>query len=254
MVQWYNVSTMKDGGMKMNNAVATYKQNSNLVVLEGGFGQRKRPTASPFKSNGVRKAVAADPIRSAEDIKRLLARLKNTNIQHYTLVSLGLTLGIRAGDLVALKVSDVYTETGTVREYLEIYEEKTGKRNRLLITEGARTVLVEYGKKFNFDHDSLNRPLFKSRNGNKAMTISGLNRMLKRNCNALGITGHISSHTLRKTFVYHCIQQNKGNWDALFTIQSMLNHASFKTTLTYCGIEQDDEDKLRAGMASVILG
>lgn len=57
---------------------------------------------------------------------------------------------------------------------------------------------------------------------------------------AVGITGHIGTHTLRKTFAYHAYKQGKD----IVQIQKLLNHSSPAVTLAYIGITQEEQDEI----------
>ena len=238
---------------------------NNLVLFPTAKPQqqpttaRKRPTATPFKSDGRPKANAADPIRNPADITAIQEYfLERGNTRDYTLFSLGISFGLRAGDLLKLRLCDLYKPDGSPATDIELYEHKTGKKNRIRINSRCREILLDYIRQQQADHDVFDDdPVFASRehdcNGElKPISLSLLSKNLKAAAKACGVEGHISSHSLRKTFVYQSIQANKGDWDALFAIQHMLNHSSFKTTLRYCGADKDKEDNIRESIAGLI--
>lgn len=220
------------------------------------FPTQTKKNTSLYKSNGVRKASAAEPIRRPEDI----AAMQNYYLEHnqrrnYTIFTLGILFGIRAGDLCTLKIHNIMSDIGRFKTHCDLYEQKTGKFNNPAITEAARALLTDYLQELG-DY-TMDDYLFRSRqrdeNGNyRPITIQQLNNVIKAAAKACGVPGHISSHSLRKTFAYQLLKQNPDNDEAKFALQKMLNHNDFATTLTYCGLMQDSLDKYRAGLDTVL--
>lgn len=225
-------------------------------IIEVDFKPRR--STSLYKKDGIRKASAADPIRSLEHIKAIQKYFTDRDqIRNYTIFTLGILYGLRAGDLLSLKVSNFYNENGSFKLHCDLYEEKTRKFNNPIISKQIQNLISAYiiGSDLKLDyHDPLFPSKKKNENGNRRpITISQYNRILKEAVTACDIPGHISSHSMRKTFVYHMIRNNPGNGELLIAIQKMLNHSSFQTTLTYCGIEQDSIDKYRYGLEEGLL-
>lgn len=214
-----------------------------------------RRSTSIYKSNGYLKATAAQPIRDTADIKRLQEYfLSKGQLRNYTLFTIGLLFGLRAGDLLSLRIHHVLNPDGTFKTHCDLIESKTRKFNNPAITPAVRKLLADYlatRKSYTLDD-----PLFRSRsrdaNGEYFIDISMLNKILSKASRELGMP-HISSHSLRKTFVYQMLQQNPNDDTVKFACQQMLNHDSFKTTLAYCGLTQDAMDTYRAGLEEVIV-
>lgn len=211
--------------------------------------QKPRRTTSLYKSDGKPKATAADPIRSLDDIKAIqeyfITRGKRRD---YTLFTLGINFGLRAGDLLSLQMHHILKSNNTFKSHCDLIESKTRKFNNPAITPRMQRLLTDYLS--TLPDYSMDTPLFCSQKRNKdgslrPITITQLNRILKEASIACNVPGHISSHSLRKTFAYQLIQKNPNNDELKFALQAMLNHNDFKTTLTYCGITQDSMDKYR---------
>jgi integrase len=96
------------------------------------------------------------------------------------------------------------------------------------------------------DGVSPDRYIFVSRNGaNRHICRSQAWRIIKKAAAALGIEGRISCHSLRKTFGY-CAWQAK---NSPVVIMEIYNHSSFKTTMRYIGVAQNDLDKVYLGLS-----
>lgn len=218
-----------------------------------------RRTTSLLKSDGIPKASAADPIRSLDDLHAMQQYfLDHGKIRDYTILTIGVLFGLRAGDLLSLRISNILEPDGRFKSHCDMIESKTRKFNNPAITPQAREILAAYINECR-SGCSYDDPLFVSRkhdelNQPRTITISQLNRILKAAAKACNVHGHISSHSLRKTFAYHMIKSNPDSDAAKFAVQQMLNHNDFKTTLSYCGITQDEMDDFRRELGAYFIG
>ena len=55
---------------------------------------------------------AVDPIKDVQKIREIKQKLRATNSRDYLLFTMGINLALRASDLLALKVGDVFDERG----------------------------------------------------------------------------------------------------------------------------------------------
>ena len=194
----------------------------------------------------VKKAQEDEPIRSLEHIKaaqeyyRTVGKTKWHRMRNYMIFTLGVSVGIRGGDLLNLRIGDVLNNDGSVKDYIWCIESKTRKTNQPKINETAKKAILEYIaelKTVNFN-DYL---ILSERKGK--MDESQLYRILHKLNTDLGFEEHIGAHSLRKTFGYWNLKLHPNDMQALAIIQDMLNHSSSQTTLRYCGITREDKDK-----------
>ncbi len=184
------------------------------------------------------------PIRSREllHVFKDYYRLNTPNLRNYTLIVMGLNTALRISDILNLKWEDVL-EGKQIRRHVTVRERKTGKENRILLNDEVRKVLRTY-------HSKMKRTaLFRS--GNPYVFPSPVKegshlsrfqayRVIRAAAEHLGLEGHISCHSLRKTFGYHAWKQ--GVQPAL--LMNIYNHSSYRITVRYLCIEQDDRDEV----------
>lgn len=172
-----------------------------------------------------------EPIKNIKDINKVKQYLLGKkNKRDYCIFVVGINIGLRAGDLLSLKISDI-TDGNTIFDEVTIKEHKTGKRKTFTLNKSAKEAINLYLNTFS-DID-LNDYLFKSRKGGH-IGVRPLHHIIKSTLRDLGIKGNYGTHTLRKTMAYHRYKNNV----PLETIQKMLNHSSSAITLRYIGITQ----------------
>ncbi|PUU89006.1 MAG: integrase family protein [Halanaerobium sp.] len=170
-----------------------------------------------------------EPIRDKELIEEVKRLLLMDNYRNYLLFVLGINTGLRIGDMLRLKVSDVRNKT-----HIQIKEQKTQKSKKFFINGALRDALDRYIKNM-ADHEYL----FQSRNGtNKPITRSQAYRVLSSVGKEVGLES-IGCHSTRKTFGYHHYQQYKD----VAMLQKLFNHSAPSITLDYIGVNQDLMDE-----------
>lgn len=106
----------------------------DIVAAARKKKHKTKPTNSLYTKDGRIKPSPADPIRSKEDFQKLANYLASNGdpkfrLRNKAIFVFGCSLGIRCGDLLSLKTADVYEQDGSVKEHVELIEEKTRKRN-----------------------------------------------------------------------------------------------------------------------------
>ena len=172
-----------------------------------------------------------EPIKNTRDINKIKQYLYGKdNKRDYCIFVVGINVGLRAGDLLSLKINDV-TDGNTIFDTVTIKEQKTGKTRNFALNKNAKEAIQLYINSL-ADYD-FNDYLFKSRKGGH-LGVRPLHRIIKTLTKDLGIKGNFGTHTLRKTMAYHRYINNV----PLETLQKLLNHSSSAITLRYIGITQ----------------
>lgn len=174
------------------------------------------------------KAQRVDPIRNIEDVERLRAYLieKYDKGKLYALfVTLGCNLGLRASDILHLRVGDLKDKTKT-----EIIEQKTGKPRLMYINKKVQEAVQEYCNGWFFIE-----PIAKFFYGRKGgiLEVKAMHKIIKEACTALQLKGNYGTHSLRKTFAYHIYTRTK----CLLLIRDLFNHSDLHVTKLYIGQE-----------------
>ena len=172
---------------------------------------------------------------SAAEVDRLLAAPAGDSPsaqRDRAMLELLYATGLRVSELVALDVTDVDLEEGTVRCLGK------GKKERVLpIYERARKALADYinkGRPKLLGTNTEEKALFLNRRGTR-LTRQGLWLIIKRYVQEVGIKENVTPHTLRHSFATHML---RGGAD-LRAVQQMLGHANISTTQIYTQVTPD---------------
>ncbi len=190
-----------------------------------------------LNSRGIPKPKEVEPIKSLKDIEKIKQYLRGKdNRRDYLMFVLGINIGLRAGDLLKLRISEVYSGS-SVKETVRITEEKTKKVREFTLNKSASAAITYYLECLpEINPDSY---LFPSQKGGH-LTVSSAHKIIKTLLRDLNVKGNFGNHTLRKSFAYHIyINHAKNNPMILPTLQKMLNHSNQLTTLRYIGITKE---------------
>ena len=173
--------------------------------------------------------IAVEPIRKQKDVEAIKAILQKKP-RDYLLSIIGINNGLRAGDLLKLKVKDIKGKK--VGASIQIKEGKTGKTNILVINRAVHKAIQNYIKEQTPNDDDY---LFKSRKGrNSPITIQAVNNYIKKWCKMINLKGNYGAHTLRKTWGYHARMYHGAGFEL---ICKRFNHRDPSVTMRYLGIE-----------------
>jgi len=179
-----------------------------------------------------KKNITVEPVRDIKAIKTI-SKLLTDKPRDLLLWTLGINNGLRASDLLQLKVEDI--EGKQPGDVVHIIESKTGKANILVLNGSAHKALMNYLK--SAPDLSSDDYLFKSRKGGKALGSQAVSVMIKGWCGAVNLKGNYGAHTLRKTWGYH---QRVTHGVGFEIICKRYNHSSPAITMRYLGIEDKE--------------
>ncbi len=166
---------------------------------------------------------------SAENVARLLAEPAKSDtpaaLRDAALLEMMYATGMRASEIVNLRVDAVDLTAGTVRCIGK------GNKERILpLHERARLALSAYiesgrGKLLRAADE---KALFLNQHG-RPLTRQGLWLIIKKYAAAAGLAAQVTPHTLRHSFATHLLDGGAG----LRQVQHLLGHASISSTQIY---------------------
>jgi site-specific recombinase XerD len=154
-------------------------------------------------------------ILSRQEVQRLFDAASSR--KRRTLLMTTYAAGLRVGEVVRLKVSDIDSERMTLK-----VEQGKGARDRYtLLTPRLLSELRAYWKEY--------RPgvyLFPSRRGDRPLDITTAQKFFYEAKWRAGITKRCGIHVLRHAFATHSLEAGRD----LFTIQRLMGHRDIQTT------------------------
>lgn len=192
------------------------------------------------------------PIKKHEDIIAMANWLLENKGKKYVLAfTLGINLGLRANELLAIKIKSVYNTDGSVRfiddvedtsDAIEILQSKTRKFRKVFLNQACKDALEWCNPERDSNSDVTTSYLFPSREGG-SIQVGTFRKVLKEAAQACGLKQNVGTHTCRKTWGWHQYKYNCDNANMDITLlQRAFGHSSPEVTLRYLGIT-DEEDK-----------
>ena len=203
------------------------------------------PRGSTQAQNHPRRgsSIKVEPIRDLAAIKEIKNNLVEAGEwRNYCLFTLGINTAYRASELMSLTIGQVeHLQPG---DLLEIKEKKTWKYRATTLNHSAWVALDDWLHKHpqNCNPDA---PVFLSRRGKAALTVSSVGRLVKKWCKEIGLHGRYASHSMRKTWGY---QQRILNDAPVPLLMRAYGHATEAQTLSYLHIQERELRDLFLGL------
>jgi integrase/recombinase XerD len=146
---------------------------------------------------------------------------------------LSIYAGLRVGEIAALKVGDVATQSGDVRREIKLgaHQTKGSKGRTVILSERVRREIGSFLKTQPFRHAET--PLIASQRNNRPFTNVTLSMLFKEVYETAGI--RTSSHSGRRTFATRLNARGVG----MRTIQKLMGHRNIGTTALYCDVSDE---------------
>jgi site-specific recombinase XerD len=175
----------------------------------------------------IREPQKIPLVLSPDETRRLLAVA--TSLKARVLLSLGYGCGLRAGEVVRLKVKDIDRAQNIIR-----IEQSKGRKDRNVMLSPEMIDLLRQWWKARRGFDAHTTPLqerwlFPGRKPGMPMTTRQLNRLFHEAADGAGIKKRVTLHALRHSFATHLLERGTD----IRIIQALLGHDKLDTTARY---------------------
>jgi site-specific recombinase XerD len=171
-------------------------------------------------------------VLSQGEVARMLAKARNP--KHRALLMLLYSAGLRVGEAVRLRPSDLDSERGLLR----VRSGKGRKDRYTLLARRAVDAVSLYLAAFPTDDEWL----FPGARPGRHLTTRSAQRVVTRAAQAAGIAKRVSAHTLRHSFATHLLERGTN----LRIIQELLGHQSARTTQVYTHVASSSLQAVRS--------
>jgi integrase/recombinase XerD len=175
----------------------------------------------------IREPQTIPQVMSRDETRRLLAVA--TSLKARVALSLCYGCGLRAGEVVRLKVKHIDSAQRIIR-----IEQSKGRKDRNVMLSPETVDLLRQWWKARRGFDTHTTPLqerwlFPGRKPGRPMTTRQLNRLFHEAADGAGIRKGVSLHTLRHSFATHLLERGAD----IRIIQALLGHDKLDTTARY---------------------
>jgi len=208
----------------VEQGVSSTTINATLSGLTFFFGVTlERPSALKRMSR-VRQPQKLPQVLSVKEVERLLAGASNP--KHRAALAVAYGAGLRASEVVHLKIADIDSERMIVR----VVQGK-GRRDRYaMLSPSLLELLRAWWRQGHATGKMLQGGwLFPGRNPANPLSTRQLNHVCHRAAHAASLEKRVSMHTLRHSFATHLLE-NKVD---IRVIQVLLGHRKLETTARY---------------------
>ncbi len=175
----------------------------------------------------IREPQKIPLVMSPDETRRLLAVASSLKVR--VLLSLGYGCGLRAGEVVRLKVKHI----DKAQKIICIEQSKGRKDRHVMLSPETLDLLRQWWKARPPAYDARTpmeeRWLFPGRKPGKPMTTRQLSRLFHEAADAAGIKKSVTLHALRHSFATHLLERGTD----IRIIQALLGHDKLDTTARY---------------------
>jgi site-specific recombinase XerD len=176
------------------------------------------------KMHPVRVPQSLPVVLSREEVTRLIAAAPN--LKHQTALSVAYGAGLRASEVIALKVGDVDSQRMTLR-----VEQGKGRKDRYAMLSPVLLERLRAWWRVGHAQGKIlpGGWLFPGLDPMDPLSTRQLNRAIHCAADAAKLDKRVSMHTLRHSFATHLLEQKED----IRVIQVLLGHKKLETTSIY---------------------
>jgi integrase/recombinase XerD len=166
-------------------------------------------------------------VMSQDETRRLLAVAGNLKVR--MLLSLGYGCGLRAGEVVRLKVKHI----DSAQKIIRVEQSKGRKDRNVMLSPEVLDLLRQWWKVRPSRRDAGTPPeerwLFPGAKSGETLSTRQLNRLFHQAADAAGIKKGVTLHALRHSFATHLLERGTD----IRVVQALLGHDKLDTTARY---------------------
>ena len=214
----------------VDHGISPISLNATLTGLKFLFETTLDHPELLTKMHAVHVPHKLPVVLSREEVARLLAAVDNR--KHQTALAVAYGAGLRASEVVSLKVSDIDSQRMTLR-----IEQGKGSKDRYAMLSPVLLERLRTWWKFAHAQGKMRQGgwLFPGLDPIDPLSTRQLNRAVHAAAEAAGIDKRVSMHTLRHSFATHLLEQKVD----IRIIQVLLGHKKLETTALYAQVATD---------------
>jgi integrase/recombinase XerD len=175
----------------------------------------------------IKEPQKLPPVLSPEEVKRVLTMA--TSLKARAMLTLAYGCGLRASEVVRLRVCDIDSEQMIIR----VVQSKGRKDRHVMLPAEILDLLRQWWKARPTRRDAGVAPeqrwLFPGRTDRQPTTARQFGRLFKQAVKAAGLRKAVSLHSLRHSFATHLLEDGQD----IRLIQALLGHEKLDTTARY---------------------
>ncbi len=167
-----------------------------------------------------------------EELKMLFSSFELNNfidVRNYLVLELIYSCGLRLSEAVNLKVKDISLDTMQIKVL-----GKGSKERFVYFGEYAKEFIMLYLNNYYGKYNKSSEYLFINKFGDN-LSVSSIQKMLKKQCFKAGIKRDVSVHSLRHSFATDLLN----NGASIDTVKELLGHSSLSTTQIYTHVASE---------------
>ena len=203
--------------LKSKYSISETRQNILINAIKFYYEHVLGKPRTYYDIQRPKKSKSLPNVLSADEVWALINAPEN--LKHRTILYLTYSAGLRVSEVIKTRIEDIHLDDG----YIFVKAAKGKKDRKTVLSQQLIPLLQTYLDKY--------RPaywLFEGQEGGQ-YSSSSINKIFRRAVEKARINPWATMHTLRHSFATHLLQQGLN----LRYVQSMLGHASPKTTEIY---------------------
>lgn len=215
----------------MERIVSESYQNISINAIKFYYERVLGGKRKIYLVDRPRRETKLPVVFSAEEVSSVIKCTQN--IKHKAILMVIYSGGLRISEALNLKITDIDSK----RMQIRIVSAKGNKDRYTLLSEKTLAILREYYREY--------RPtqwVFEGVSVGEPYSARSIQQILKAAVRKAGINKPVTVHTLRHSFATHLLEQGTD----IRYIQSLLGHASTKTTEIYTHITTSGFGKIKS--------